>query len=156
MEWDAELPAPSSLRARRVGAHAGAKRLGATLYEIDPGGAISPYHVHHANEELLFVVAGSPSVRTPDGVQSLGPGDTLSFPAGPDGAHRVFNASEEPVQVLLVSTMVFPEVAEHVTTGITLAMTSRTDGKVFPPGTDIATSDALRRSMAADAEADGG
>jgi len=156
MDWDAELPPPFSLRARRVGANAGAQRLGATLYEIDPGGAISPYHVHHANEELLFVVAGTPSVRTPAGVQALGPGDALAFPAGRDGAHRVFNASDEPVRVLMVSTMVFPEVAEHVTTGITLAMTDRADGKVFPPETDIAISDALRRSMAADAELDEG
>lgn len=154
MEWEAELPAPFSLRGTRVAAGAGAQRLGATLYEIDPGGAISPYHVHHANEELLFVVAGAPSVRTPKGVEMLAEGDVRSFVAGADGAHRVFNASDEPCRVLMVSTMEFPEIAYYPTTGTTLAMTGPGEGKVFPAETDIAQADAVRRAMTADAELD--
>src|SRR5215213_4618251 len=38
-EWEHEMEAPFSVRAERVGAGAGAERLGATVYEIDPGGA---------------------------------------------------------------------------------------------------------------------
>jgi hypothetical protein len=37
-EWVERDQAPLIGRAARVGAHAGAERLGATLYEIDPGG----------------------------------------------------------------------------------------------------------------------
>ena len=50
-DWEAELP---GLRGQRVGAAAGAEKLGATLYEVDPGGRGSPLHIHHANEELLI------------------------------------------------------------------------------------------------------
>ena len=65
--WDAEYSAPPfRLRASRVAAQAGALRLGATLYEIEPGGRISPVHVHYANEELLIVLAGRPQLLTPD------------------------------------------------------------------------------------------
>ena len=34
----------------------------------------------------------------------LGPGDTAAFPAGPAGAHKVFNASRETVRLIMLST----------------------------------------------------
>src|SRR6266536_2841817 len=34
----------------------------------------------------------------------LEPGDVVCFPAGPDGAHQVRNAGEEPVRVAILST----------------------------------------------------
>ncbi len=61
------LKPPFRRRAMRLGSRAGAAELGVTLYEIDPGGAVSPYHAHHANEELLLVLDGRPQLRTPDG-----------------------------------------------------------------------------------------
>jgi uncharacterized cupin superfamily protein len=54
--WDfGRADPPFGSRAMRLGPRTGAQELGTTLYEIDPGGAISPYHVHHGNEELLLV-----------------------------------------------------------------------------------------------------
>jgi uncharacterized cupin superfamily protein len=153
-EWEHEAEEPFALRATRVGAAAGASALGATVYELDPGGAVSPYHVHYGNEEMLVVVAGTPSVRTPDGVRELAPGAVVAFPAGADGAHRVFNASAEPARVLLISTMGFPEVAEHVDTGAVLTMSAAGQGKVFPHGTDVAILDALMRGMQVGGERD--
>ena len=123
-EWEAELP---NLRGVRVGAAAGAEKLGATLYELDPGGRVSPLHIHHANEEMLIVVSGRPSVRTPDGERELEPGEVVAFLSGRRGAHQVFNASDEPARVLMVSTMVYPEVVEHPDSNKVLAITGRPD-----------------------------
>ena len=106
---------PPGLRGARVGAAAGATELGATVYELEPGSAISPYHLHHGNEELLVVLSGRPLLRTPDGTRRLEPGAVVAFPRGPDGAHRVANPGDEPARVLLVSTMNLPEIAVHVT-----------------------------------------
>ena len=39
-------------RAARLGALAGAERLGATLYELEPGAFASPLHFHHGAEEI--------------------------------------------------------------------------------------------------------
>lgn len=87
-EWDLDSSEPPfRRRAMRLGSRAGATELGVTLYEIDPGGAVSPYHTHHANEELLLVLDGRPQLRTPDGSRRLQPGDTVAFPRGPLGAH---------------------------------------------------------------------
>jgi uncharacterized cupin superfamily protein len=154
--WDFERAEPPfRTRAMRLGPRAGAQQLGATLYEIDPGGAVSPYHLHHANEELLLVVSGTPRLRTPDGVRELDPGAVVAFPPGPTGAHRVFNPGDEPARVLIVSTMHFPDVAEYPDDGTWLAVTGPRDGKAFPAGADIPLLEAVLRGMRAAAEHDG-
>ncbi|MGA9860019.1 MAG: cupin domain-containing protein [Solirubrobacteraceae bacterium] len=48
-----------------------------------------PYHYHHGAEEWLYVVAGTPTLRDPDGERLLAPGDLVCFPSGPSGAHAV-------------------------------------------------------------------
>jgi uncharacterized cupin superfamily protein len=123
-EWEAELP---GLRGVRVGAAAGAEKLGATLYEVDPGGRVSPLHIHHANEELLIVLAGRPTLRTGDGERELAEGDVVAFPAGRRGAHQVLNHSDAPARVLIASTMLYPEVVEHPDSAKVIAMSGRAD-----------------------------
>jgi len=149
--WDAELDAPPfRVRGARVGHHANAGELGATLYEIAPGGRVSPYHLHHANEELLVVLDGTPELRTPAGVRTLEPGAVVAFPAGPDGAHAVRNPGDAPARVLLVSTMRLPDIAEHLDTGTTLAITGAGSGKAFPAGADVPVWDAVTGAAEAD------
>jgi uncharacterized cupin superfamily protein len=123
-EWEAELP---GLRGQRVGAAAGAEKLGATLYEVDPGGRVSPLHIHHANEEMLIVLSGRPTVRTGDGERELEAGEVVGFPAGRRGVHQVLNRSDAPARVLIASTMIYPEVVEHPDSGKVLAMSGRVD-----------------------------
>src|SRR5436305_13130948 len=72
-----------------VGAQAGARELAANVYELDPGAVGSPLHAHHANEELLLVLAGTLSLRRPDGPQFLSAGAVGSFPRGGAGAHSL-------------------------------------------------------------------
>jgi uncharacterized cupin superfamily protein len=72
-----------------------------TVYDLPAGEAVCPYHFHWGDEEWLIVVAGTPTLRTPDGERTLEPGDVVCFPVGPSGAHLVRNASEEPVRVAL-------------------------------------------------------
>jgi len=153
-EWDADMPdAPFRVRVMRLGSRAGAEELGATLYEIDPGGAVSPYHVHHANEELLVVLSGRPLLRTPGGLRRLDPGATVAFPRGREGAHRVSNPEgHEAARVVIFSTMRFPEVATHVSTGTVLTMTTPEEGHAFPSGADAPFLDLWLQAMRADAD----
>jgi uncharacterized cupin superfamily protein len=156
-EWDFErTDPPFGARGMRLGPPTGAQELGATLYEIDPGGAISPYHVHHGNEELMLVLSGTPELRTPDGVRALEPGTVVAFPRGAAGAHRVFNTAGEPARVVIVSTMNLPEIAEYLDTGTWLAMTGPQEGKVFPAGSDVPVIESVERSMRAAVEHDRG
>lgn len=100
-----------------VGARLGAELLGGSLYELDPGDTLWPYHVHHANEEWLLVVRGQPTLRTPEGEQELREGDVAVFPRGAAGAHQVTNHTDAPIRVLMLSSMVMPEIVEYLDSG---------------------------------------
>ena len=110
-EWDAERDAePYHWKRAFVGKQAGARDLGASLFEVAPGAATFPLHAHFANEELLVVLSGRPTLTTQAGERELAAGEVVAFPAGLEGAHRLDNRSDEPVRVLLVSTMRAPEI----------------------------------------------
>ena len=120
-------------RRARLGRQAGAERLGASLYEVPPGKACFPYHSHTANEEMLIVLRGRPSLRTPDGWRELAEGEVVSFPAGPRGAHQVQNRTDEDVRFLMISEMRAPEVNLYPDSGKIGAM-ERAPGS--PPAAD--------------------
>jgi uncharacterized cupin superfamily protein len=105
-----------------VGAQAGARELAANVYELDPGAVGSPLHVHHANEELLLVLAGTAWLRGPNGTQVLSAGTVVAFPRGKAGAHSLLNRSDAPVRYLMVSTTNRPDVVEYPDTGATLVV----------------------------------
>jgi uncharacterized cupin superfamily protein len=86
--------------------------LGASVYELEPGN-FAVYHFHHGMEELLVVLRGRPTLRTPDGERQLEEGESVYFPIGPDGAHALRNDTDEPVRYLMASTRTSPEVAEY-------------------------------------------
>jgi uncharacterized cupin superfamily protein len=92
---DAELQGSVSVRETL-----GGELIGCTLYEIEPGKQLWPYHLHWNNEEWLLVVDGTPRLRTPDGERELRPGDLVAFPEGEDGAHALFG----PGRVAIFST----------------------------------------------------
>lgn len=124
--------------AARIGAAIGAERLGATVYELPPGQGVCPYHYEHGDEEWAIVLAGRPTIRHPGGEDLLEPGDTVCFPAGPAGAHKVTNGSAEPARVLLLSTMNLPSVVVYPDSGKI--------GAYAPDGDDVI----LRRADAVD------
>ena len=91
--------------------------LGASVWELAPGASQGVYHFHHASEELLIVVRGTPTVRMHDGDHRLREGDVLSFPRGPEGGHQIRNDGDETARVVIVSTNADPDVAEYPETG---------------------------------------
>jgi uncharacterized cupin superfamily protein len=86
--------------------------LGATVYELGAGN-FAVYHFHHGAEELMIVLRGSPTLRTPEGDRVLEEGAVVHFPPGPAGAHGIRNETDEPVRYVMVSDHPSPEVAEY-------------------------------------------
>jgi len=142
-EWVERANAPLRGRTARIGALAGAERLGATLYEIDPGQNGSPFHLHHANEELIIVLLGRPTLRTLGGSRVLEPGDVVACPIGRAGAHQLRNETDTPVRAVVVSTMIYPETAEMLDSDKVLVIT-------HPPGTPDRLFGAFPRSAMVD------
>jgi uncharacterized cupin superfamily protein len=97
----------------KVGPAIGAAMLAGSLYELPPGHGVCPYHYELGDEEWLIVLEGAPTVRHPEGEETLEAGDIVCFPAGPAGAHKVMNRSAATVRVLMVSTRRMPAVAVY-------------------------------------------
>lgn len=100
-----------------VGRRLGAELIGGSVYELDPGQRTFPYHLHHSNEEWLVVLRGRPTLRSPEGEQELTEGDVVCFRRGPEGAHQVINRTDETARILMLSTMIMPEVVEYPDSG---------------------------------------
>jgi uncharacterized cupin superfamily protein len=109
-------PGFRALRAR-LSRQAGAERLGLSLWELPPGEAAHPYHYHLAEEELLVVLDGSPSLRTPGGWRELREGELVSFPRGEGGGHQVVNRTEQTVRFLAISTSGEPDLVMYPDSG---------------------------------------
>ena len=92
--------------------------LGASLIELLPGASGGPLHMHYGVEEMFFVLTGRPAVRTPEGNQTLAPGDVIYFPEGPDGLHDISNPTDEPARLLGISTKRFPDLLAYPERGV--------------------------------------
>ena len=116
--WDHTEERPGwRAKATQVGRQLNAELIGGGLYELEPGNKLWPYHTHHANEEWLLVVRGQPTLRSPDGEQDLREGDVVCFRRGKDGFHQVLNRTDEPVRVLMLSTLIAPDIVEYPDSG---------------------------------------
>jgi uncharacterized cupin superfamily protein len=106
---------PEGFRARRarMGYELGSELIGASLWEIPPGEAAYPYHFHYSDEELVVVLRGRPTLRTPEGLRELEEGDVLRFPVGEAGAHQLLNKSAETVAFLAISSHGPPDVVVY-------------------------------------------
>jgi uncharacterized cupin superfamily protein len=99
-------------RAKRLPRAQERPGLGVTLYELDPANFVV-YHFHHAWEEVLIVLRGRPTLRTPAGERQLDEGESVYFPLGAEGAHGLKNETDGPVRFLMASTISSPEVCEY-------------------------------------------
>lgn len=114
---DGERPEGFRSKRARIGYELGSELVGVSLWEVPPGEAAYPYHFHYADEELVIVLSGRPSLRTPDGVRELEEGETLRFPLGEEGAHQIRNESEETATFLAISSSGRPDVIAYPDSG---------------------------------------
>ena len=91
--WD-DVPDWGGVGARPV-VRSASNRLGASIWELQPGSTQFVYHFHHGSEELLIVLRGQPTVRMHDGDRLLGEGDVVPFPPGPEGGHQIRNDGDD-------------------------------------------------------------
>jgi uncharacterized cupin superfamily protein len=110
-EWQDGYPQTDGWRANWKRIKTGMLAIG--VFELLPRQTQCPYHFHHGNDEILVVLEGNPTLRTPEGERELRPGDAVPFPAGKEGAHQVYNRTSESVRYLIAARHVAPEVVEY-------------------------------------------
>jgi uncharacterized cupin superfamily protein len=106
--WDFEAEL-ARIRGRGIAEAAGARELGATVYELAPGASGFFLHAHSVDEELLVVLSGRPTLRTEHADRELEPGDVVACPLEGSEADTIANFSGETARVLAVSMLRLPE-----------------------------------------------
>jgi uncharacterized cupin superfamily protein len=84
---------------------------------LNPGQYSFPYHFHRNAEELIMILSGSLTLRTPEGLRILNKGDLVFFEMGETGAHQFYNHESIPSTYLDIKTVVGLDVCEYPDSG---------------------------------------
>jgi len=114
---------------RNLTAHVRARKLDVWLTRLAPGQVSCPYHFHHAEEELFYVLEGTGRLRYGGKERRVRPGDVVGCPPGPEGAHQFVNDGDAPLVYLAISTVEPWEVCEYPDSDKVLARAMGPDGK---------------------------
>jgi len=85
---------------RKLGDLFGLTNFGVNLTQLDPGAVSALLHFHSTQDELIFVLEGTPTLVAGEDEFKLAPGDCMGFKAGTGVAHQLANRSAESVTYL--------------------------------------------------------
>ncbi len=87
-------------QTRTLSEATGMTNLGVHLVRVEPGAETTEYHLHHCEEEFLYILSGTGTAEIDGEAFEVGAGDFLGFAArGP--AHTMRNDGEEDLVYLM-------------------------------------------------------
>lgn len=87
--------------------------LDINIRQLKPDKFSYPYHYHRNAEEVMVILSGELSLRTPKGVETVKTGDVLIFEKGESGAHQLYNHTQTVSTYLDLSTNLGFDVCEY-------------------------------------------
>ena len=93
------------------------KNLVFDLRLLNPGQYSFPYHFHRNAEELMMIISGSMTMRTPDKFEIVSKGDIVFIEMGEKGGHQFYNHTDEPCTYLDIRTLLTMDVVEYPDSG---------------------------------------
>ena len=101
-------------RRARFSAGIGARKLGYNLTELPPGKSQCPFHSHHAEEEMFFILEGEGELRFGSEKYQIRKHDVIACPTGgADLAHQIINTGTTTMRYLSLSNLAEVEVCEY-------------------------------------------
>lgn len=91
----------------------GIAQFGAYIDTLDPGAWSSFRHWHSAEDEFLFLLSGTATLRDDAGMTDLFPGDAVCFRQGDPNAHHLTNRGDVPARWLIVGTRAAGDVCTY-------------------------------------------
>ena len=89
-------------RTRALGEFGGGTHVGVSIEELAPGKSDCPAHYHHLEEEHLYLLEGSLSLRLGEHTYSLSAGSYACFPAGQKAGHAITNTGSTVARYLVI------------------------------------------------------
>ncbi len=122
-----------------IGDAGGLTQFGANMITLPPGVWASQRHWHSHEDELVYIVSGTPTFIDDDGEQLLAPGDFTAHPAGDGNGHHMINKTDKDVVFLVIGTRnpaedncYYPEVDLRVSpNGTSTRNFTKKDGSAF-------------------------
>ena len=114
--WTAWSDAPRfAIRYRHLPLAAGVEnyRVGVAIEELGPGLQSSPAHWHVFEEEHLYILEGSVTLRLGAATHRMTAGDYVCFPAGQQAGHCLVNDSGAPCRYVVIGENNRNEVAVY-------------------------------------------
>ncbi|MCU0950001.1 MAG: cupin domain-containing protein [Burkholderiaceae bacterium] len=120
-----------------MGRRAGLLRTGVSIARLAPGTESFAYHLHHMEEEWIYILSGKAVAQIDGREYELGPGDFVAFPT-PSVAHQLGNPFDDEVVYLMGGENRNEEIADFpaldrrmVKLGGELTIYKLSDGKPF-------------------------
>jgi uncharacterized cupin superfamily protein len=76
--------------------------VGVAIEELPPGKQTAPFHYHIHEEEHVYVLEGTPTLRLGNDKHRLRPGDYACFPASQKAGHCLINESDQICRYVIV------------------------------------------------------
>ncbi len=106
--------------------HIGARDLGYNLTVLPPGKMQCPFHSHHGEEEMFFILEGEGELRFGDERYPLRRNDVIACPTGgAEVAHQIVNTGTTPMRYLAISTVADLDACEYPDSGKVSVKASR-------------------------------
>lgn len=91
----------------------GLRQFGANIDTLSPGAWSSRRHWHSAEDEFLYVLSGTATLRDDSGLTDLFPGDAVAFRHGDPNGHHFTNCGDSPCRWLIVGSRAHGDICTY-------------------------------------------
>ena len=95
-----------------LGDATGLTGLGIHMIEVAPGRETTEFHVHHHEDEAVYVLAGRATATIGEDDHPIGPGDFIGYRAG-GLAHTIVNTGDAVLRLLVVGQRLPHDVGDY-------------------------------------------
>ena len=91
----------------------GLTQFGAYIDTLEPGAWSSQRHWHSAEDEFIYLLSGTATLRDDAGMTDLFPGDAVCWRHGDPNAHHLTNRGDVPCRWLIVGSRAAGDVCSY-------------------------------------------
>jgi len=98
--------------AKSLGDLTGMKGLGVHLIEVQPGHESTEYHLHHYEDECVYILSGEATVTIDSEQYHVGTGDFIGYPSGTE-AHSMKNTGQTTLVCIVAGQRLAHDIADY-------------------------------------------